>query len=132
MILDSSIITKKCDKGKIITYIDENDFIKEKSALRKYFMRAYKDLQFNTSKRLRELVQEDGDYEIELYTEKTFQKIYGQIKIRYFVKDNLVVIKDIVPREILIDLYKCTTNTYKGVPYRNNYDLFKIKFLIGE
>ena len=47
--------------------------------------------------------------------------------LRFYVQNNVIVIKEITPREILIDLYKRNLlKTYKGVPYRNKYDLFKI------
>lgn len=129
---DGIIKTKKCDKGKFITYIDENDFIKTKRALRTYFMRSYKDLEFNVLNKIKNLDQEDGDYEIDLYTDTLVKKVYGQIKLKYFIKGNVIVIKEIVPKQILIDLYKKILNTYKGIPYRNKYDLFKIKMILGE
>ena len=129
---DGEVITKKCDKGVIITYIDENDFIKQIRALKMFYMRTYKDLTFNVSYTLKQTDYEDGEYEIPLYTEKTFEKVYGKFILRFFVQNKTIVIKEITPREILIDLHRCLLQTYKGVPYRNQLDLLKIKLLIGE
>ena len=130
---DGEVITKKCDKGVIITYIDENDFIKQTRALKKYYMRTYKDLFFNVNYKMKQADYEDGDYEIKLYTEESFKKVYGEFILKFFVKDKVIIIKEITPREILIDLFKMKLlKTYKGVPYRNEFDLFKIKLLIGE
>lgn len=129
---DGEVITRKCDKGTIITYIDENDFIKQTRALRMFYMRTYKDLVFNVSYTLKQTEYEDGEYEIPLYTERTFEKIYGKFILRFFVQNKTIVIKEITPREILIDLHRCLLKTYKGVPYRNDYDLLKIKILLGD
>ena len=129
---DGEIRTSKCDKGVIITYIDQNDFTKQIHALRKYFMRTYKDLCFNVSYSIKQADYEDGEYEIPLYTEETFKKVYGDFILRFFVQNKVIVIKEITPRDILIDLHKCLLQTYRGVPYRNQLDLLKIKLLIGE
>lgn len=130
---DGEIKTSKCDKGVIISYIDENDFIKQTRALKTYYMRTYKDLVYNVSNVLKNTQYTNGDYEIPLYTEETFKKVYGEFILRFYVQNNVIVIKEITPRELLIDLYKRKLlRTYKGVPYRNKYDLFKIKMILGE
>lgn len=129
---DGPVRTSKCEKGVIITYIDENDFIKQTRALKKYYMRTYKDLFFNVNYKMKQADYEDGDYEIKLYTEESFEKVYGEFILRFYVKNKTIVIKEITPREILIDLHKSLLKTYKGVPYRNEYDLFKIKIMIGD
>ena len=130
---DGPVRTSKCEKGVIITYIDENDFIKQMRALKTYYMRTYKDLTFNVSHTLKQTEYKDGDYEIPLYTEESFKKVYGEFILKFFVKDKTIVIKEITPRDILIDLFKMKfLKTYKGVPYRNDFDLFKIKMIVGE
>ncbi len=130
---DGPVRTSKCDKGVIITYIDENDFIKQTRALKTYYIRTYKDLVFNVSYTLKQANYEDGDYEIPPYTEESFKKVYGEFILKFFVKDKVIIIKEITPREILIDLFKMKfLKTYKGVPYRNDFDLFKIKMIVGE
>lgn len=129
---DGEVIIKKCKKGKCITYLDENDFIKETKALKKYYMRTYKELIFYTTKELRSSKQKNGDYVVELFTDELFKKVYGQFILKYYVKGKTIVIKGIEPREILIDLYRKLLETYKGLPYRNEYELFKIKIILGE
>lgn len=129
---DGEVIIKKCPKGKIIVYLDENEIIKQERALKKYYMRTYKELIFYTSQKLRSMDQEDGDYEIDLFTDELFKKVYGNFKLKYYVQNNTIVIKEITPSELLIDLYRKLLNTYRGLPYRNEYDLFKIKYFLGE
>ena len=128
---DGVIKTSKCEKGVIIRYIDPNDFIKQQRGLRTYYMRSYKDLVFNVSHELKK-PREDGDYVIKLYTEETFKKVYGDFELRFYVENGVVIIKELAPREILIDLHRSLLQTYKGVPYRNKLDLLKIKMIVGE
>ena len=78
---DGEIKTSKCEKGVIISYIDENDFIKQIRALKTYYMRTYKDLVYNVVNVLKNTEYTNGDYEIPLYTEETFKKVYGEFKI---------------------------------------------------
>ena len=92
---DGEIRTSKCDKGVIITYIDQNDFTKQIRALRKYFVRTYKDLTFNVRYTIKQTDYEDGEYEIPLYTEETFKKVYGDFILRFFVQNKVIVIKEI-------------------------------------
>lgn len=127
---DGEVITKKCDKDTFITYVDFNDYKKQERALRTYYMRTYKDLVFNASKKMRK-VKKDGDYEIELYTDWKFKKVYGQIKIRFYKQNKVIVIKEIHPREILLNLYSVLAKTYKGVPYTNEKELIRIKLILG-
>ena len=127
---DSEVITKPGEKGVIVRCVDPNDFIKQVRGLRRYYMRSYKDLMFNVSHELKKPIP-DGDYTIKLYTEETFKKVYGDFELRYYVENGIVIIKELAPREILIDLHRSLLQTYKGVPYRNKYDLFKIKMILG-
>ena len=127
---DGEVITKKCDKGTFITYVDFNDYIKQERALRKYFMKAYKELTFEVSKKIRE-TKEDGDYEIELYTDNKFKKVYGQIKVRFYKQNNVIVMKEIHPRETLLNLHSVLAKAYKGVPYTNEKELLRIKIILG-
>ena len=127
---DGKVITKKCDKGNFITYVDFNDFKKQERALRTYYMRTYKELIFKTSKEMRN-IKKDGDYEIDLFTEWKFKKVYGQIKVKFYKQNNAIVIKEIHPRETLLNLYSVLADTYKGVPYTNEKELLKIKLILG-
>ena len=128
---DGKVITKPGEKGVIIKYVDPNDFTKQVRGLRTYYMRSYKDLVFNVSFELKK-PRPDGDYTIKLYTEETFKKVYGDFELRYYVENGIVIIKELAPREILIDLHRSLLQTYRGVPYRNKLDLLKIKLLIGD
>ena len=128
---DGKVITKPGEKGVIIRCVDQNDFTKQVRGLRTYYMRSYKDLMFNVSHELKK-PRPDGDYIIKLYTEETFKKVYGDFELRYYVENGIVIIKELAPRQLLIDLHRSLLQTYKGVPYRNKLDLLKIKLLIGE
>lgn len=114
-----------------VTFENENDFNKKARALRKYFMKSYKDLIFNVSKNLKDVNSENGFYEIKLYTDSTFKKVYGDIKIIYQVLDDMAIIKDLEPADFLLDAHAVELNCYKGLPYRNARELFKIKLLLN-
>lgn len=108
---------------------DENDFIKKSRSLRKYCPRAYKDLIFNLDKKeLRTLP--NGVYSTNLYTSKEFELIYGKIKLVYSVINGLVIMEDIEPSQFLLDGYVYELDTYRGMPYRNQRDKFKIELMI--
>lgn len=128
---DSKVITKQAEKGIIITYVDYNQFKKYVYALKMYLKRTYKDLTFNIVNELKQNKKPDGDYEIELFTEERFKKVYGAIKLKYYVQNNVVVIKEITPGEILMNLHSVLAETYKGVPYTNEKELFRIKMILG-
>ena len=128
---DGEVFTYQGDKGTIITFIDENGYKKKERALRKYCMRTYKSLIFDVFPSIRNGKLKDGDYEFDLLTDDTFQKVYGKIRISFFVQKNTVVIKDLEPSEILIAMYSLELPTYKGIPYRDEKDLFKIKIVTG-
>lgn len=128
---DGEVITKKCDKGRIITFLDENDYIKKERALRTYNMRAYKQLVFLVQKQLKHNDLDEGVYELDLITDEKFKKVYGQIKLHFTVKKDIVLITDITPGDKLIDFFRVLAPTYKGVPYTNEKDLLKIKILLG-
>lgn len=108
---------------------DENDFIKKSRSLRKYCPRAYKDLIFNLDRE--ELYKlPNGVYFKELYTSKDFEIVYGKIKIIYSVVNKMVIMEDIEPSQFLLDGYIYELDTYKGMPYRNERDKFKIELMI--
>lgn len=116
--------------GKTVNFIDENDFIKKYRSLRMYCPRAFKYLCFEIMKNY--LYSKDvGKHEVELPTDEKFKMVYGQIKLIYSTTENGVILENIVPSEILLDGYTYYLDSYKGVPYRNEKDKFKIDFLIG-
>ncbi len=108
-----------------IMFVDENDFIKKYRGLKKYCPRAYKYLIFEIMNK-HNYSDKVGKYEIELPTDERFKMVYGQIKLIYTRTSKAIVLEDIKPSDILEDGYMYLLNTYKGVPYRNEKDKFKI------
>lgn len=129
---DGDVITRKADKEITITYLDFNEYKKLERALKVYLLCTYKELVFKVSSELRKENQPNGNYELELYTDEKFKKVYGAIKLHYYVQNKHIVIINITPNEILKNLHKVIPNAYKGVPYTNEKELFRIKMILGE
>lgn len=111
-------------------YLDENDFQKKLRSLKTYCPIAYKDLLFNTNKK--ELGNfPTGKHVKDLYTSEEFKFVYGQIQLIYSVKDGCVIIEDLRPQQFLLDGYFNLLSIYKGIPYRNNRDKFKIDLMLA-
>lgn len=108
-----------------ILFVDENDFIRKYRGLRKYCPRAYKYLIFEIMNK-HKYSDKVGKYEIELPTDEKFKMVYGQIKLIYTRTSKAVILEDIKPADIFEDGYMYLLNTYRGVPYRNEKDKFKI------
>jgi hypothetical protein len=107
------------------TYENELDFIKKLRSLKTYCPRAYKDLLFNVElNNLHNL--ENGRHIRNLYTSKEFKFVYGQIQLIFSVNNGDIVIEDISPQQFLLDGYFNLLDIYKGIPYRNDKDKFKI------
>ena len=111
----------------IVTYIDENDFIKKQRALRKYFTKCYKYLVFKAIPKLKEPNKKDGVYEVELPSGELFKRVYGPMKLKFSVQNDIAVLEDITPSELLLNCYMKDLPVYKGLPYDTSKDLFKIK-----
>ena len=111
----------------IVTYIDENDFIKKQRALRKYFTKCYKYLIFQAIPKLKEPNKKDGVYEVELPSGDLFKRVYGPMKLKFSVQNDIAVLEDITPSELLLNCYMKDLPVYKGLPYDTKKDLFKIK-----
>ncbi len=111
----------------MIKLINENEFIQQLRAIRKYFTKSYKQFIFEVVPEIKK--QTDGYYSTTLDIDNIFNKVYGQLQINYFVKDNIAYIETFQPKDILHDMYLMLLPTYKGIPYRNDRDLFKIKLL---
>lgn len=111
----------------IVTYIDENDFIKKQRALRKYFTKCYKYLIFKAIPKLKEPNKKDGVYEVELPSGELFKRVYGPMKLKFSVQNDIAVLEDITPSELLLNCYMKDLPVYKGLPYDSKKDLFKIK-----
>lgn len=115
----------------IITYIDENDFIKKQRALEKYFAKCYKYLIQEAIPKLEWSGKKDGIYEVELPSGELFKKVYGPMKLKFSVYNDVAVLEDLIPSEFLITCYMRNLPVYNGIPYRDKKDLFKIKMLGG-
>lgn len=111
----------------IVTYLDQNDFTKKQRALQKYFTKCYKYLISNAIPKLKEPNKKDGIYEVELPSGDLFKRVYGPMKLKFSVQNDVAVLEDITPSEFLINCYMKDLPVYNGIPYDTQKDLFKIK-----
>lgn len=125
--VEEEVKTYKFDDGlNKLTFIDYNEFSKKIRAIRRYSMNAYKYWVFDAVPTLKKENKVDGSYELELPVNEIFKKVYGAVKVLFSVKNDVVIIENIVPDDILMTMFMQDLPTYKGVPYRNNKDKFKI------
>ena len=115
----------------MIKIIDKKAFTRQLRALRKYFTKAYKQFIYEVVEEMKRVSKEDGYYFTTLDIDEIFNKVYGQLKVNYIVKDGIVYIENFEPADILHEMYFKLLPTYEGIPYRNEKDLFKIKLLKG-
>ena len=133
-------------KGRyILDYLDENNFKKLERSLKKYNMVAYKKLMFDFYPKLRsgefvgELVsinkhEQTETYDLRLPTDSLFVKVYGEVKLNYTVhkKNNVVVLNNLEPKEILLDGHRSELTAYKGIMISKanaQKEMFKIDLL---
>ncbi len=132
-------------KGYVLDYIDENEFRKLERALKKYNMLAFKKLNFEYYPALRngnfvgELISQNKKngtetYELKLPSDKMFAQVHGEVKLVYTVykKEETVMLKEITPKEILLEGHKSELGTYKGIMISKtnaSKDKFKIDLL---
>ena len=133
-------------KGRyILDYLDENNFKKLERSLKKYNMVAYKKLMFDFYPKLRsgefigELVsinkhEQTETYDLRLPTDSLFVKVYGEVKLNYTVhkKNNVVVLNNLEPKEILLDGHRSELTAYKGIMIskaNEQKEMFKIDLL---
>ena len=114
---------------KAITYLDENLYRKKKKALKRYFRKNYKYLEMKVIPNLVKENKKEGVYKLYLPTDKLFELVYGKMYLHFSVKNDVAVIEDIIPGEILISCYEKDLPTYKGIPYETIKDLKKIKIM---
>jgi hypothetical protein len=124
------MLGKSIPEDMIFKYIFYEDTKKLKYLMRsleKYNSRAYKQVIFKD--RFEELeFKKQGDlYKAELITDKLFERVYGKYKVVAEIRDKQIKVVGIEPEELLLDGYMKYLETYKGIPYRNKQDLFKIK-----
>lgn len=118
-------ILPKYINGMNITYLDEAECRKLVRGLKQINMLAYKQFIF---KQL-EFDKEIGKHELILNTDKNFKLIHGDIKIIYSTYNNVVCIENIEPSNVLMEYHNKHKNTYKGIPFVDNKDVFKINLL---
>ena len=49
------------------------------------------------------------------------------MKLKFSVQNDIAVLEDITPSELLLNCYMKDLPVYKGLPYDTSKDLFKIK-----
>jgi len=132
-------------KGYVLDYVNENEFKKLERALKKYNMLAFKKLNFEfypalrSGKFLGEKVNVDKKngtetYELRLPSDKMFTQIHGEVKLIYTVnkKDDVVLLDEITPSQILLEGHMSELTTYKGIMISKknaSKDMFKIDLL---
>lgn len=99
-------------------------------SLRLYNKVAYKQVVFRD--RLEELEFKklpNGTYKAELKTDSLFKKVYGSCEVYMELGKKSIKIIRIEPYDLLMAGYRKILDTYKGIPYRNAKDLFKIRMM---
>lgn len=113
-----------------IFYDDTKELKNLLRSLRLYNKVAYKQVIFRD--RLEELEFEklkDGTYKAELKTDSLFKKVYGSCEVYMELGKKSIKIIRIEPYDLLMAGYRKILDTYKGIPYRDNKDLFKIRMM---
>ena len=132
-------------KGYVLDYVNENEFRKLERAIKKYNMLAFKKLSFEYYPALKNgnflgnLVstnKKNGTetYELKLPSDKMFAQIHGEVKLIYTVhkKEQVVMLENITPSEILPEGHRSELTTYKGIMISKSNaskDMFKIDLL---
>ena len=132
-------------KGYVLDYVNENEFKKLERAIKKYNMLAFKKLNFEyypalrNGKFLGELVSSNKKngtetYELKLPSDKMFTQIHGEVKLVYTVhkKDEIVMLENITPSDILLEGHRSELTTYKGIMISKanaSKDMIKIDLL---
>lgn len=130
----------------LIEYLNENEYHKKERAVKKYNMLAYKKLLFDFYPCLREgnfigVINSHNEkdntttYELKLPTDAMFNKVHGDIILRYtaYHKQRIIMLDDIsTPDNILTEGHQEELSTYKGVMVSKSHaekDIFKINLL---
>lgn len=129
---DGEIKTKKINGKPKILFKDYIDYIKKKRSLDKYLGKSFRYLVVYAIPKLKQPNKKDGLYSIDLQADEVFNKVYGNAKLIYSVKNDIAIIEDIEPSDLLKQGYFQLLDTYKGIPYRDEKDLFKIRLMLGE
>lgn len=131
-------------EGKyMFIYINENEFKKLESALKKYNMLAFKKLYFEYYPRLKAgeflgdfvgISENVRKYEVKLPTDALFVKVHGEVKLHYTVdsQNHTITLVTLSPEDILKEGHKSELVAYKGVMVskeNTDKDKFKINLL---
>ena len=108
-----------------VTYLDEVQCRKLVRGLKEINKIAYKEFILKQI----EFEKELGKHELVLTTDKNFKLIHGDIKIIYSTYKDVVCIENIEPSKVLMEYHNKKKNTYKGIPFVDNKDVFKINLL---
>ena len=132
-------------KNFVLYYVNENEFRKLERSLKKYNMRAFKKLSFDYYPDMRngkfpgEIISKNKEagtvtYELKLPSDPMFAQVHGEVKLIYTVykKEETVMLKEILPKEILLEGHRSELGTYKGIMISKanaSKDIFKIDLL---
>ena len=132
-------------KSYVLDYVNENEFRKLERSLKKYNMRAFKKLSFDYYPDMRngkfpgEIISKNKEagtvtYELKLPSDPMFAQVHGEVKLIYTVykKEETVMLKEILPRDILLEGHRSELGTYKGIMISKanaSKDIFKIDLL---
>ena len=123
-ILFKEITVKRIDDMRI-QYLDENEYRKLLRGLKEINKLAYKQIVFRTLK----FDKTPGKHEIILKSSDTFRKVHGDIKLIYSTYKDTILIENIEPSSVLLEYHCKKKNTYKGIPFVDNKDVFKINLI---
>jgi len=118
------ITIKRIDDYKI-AYLDENYYRKLLRGLREINQLAYKQIVFKKF----EFDKTPGKHEVILKSSETFKKVHGDIRLIYSTYKDTILIENIEPSSLLIEYHSKKKNTYEGIPFVDNKDVFKINLL---
>ena len=132
-------------KSFVLDYVNENEFRKLERSLKKYNMRAFKRLSFDFYPMMKEgnfpgevisqnKKAETVTYELKLPSDEMFAQVHGEVKLIYTVykKEETVMLKEILPKDILLEGHRSELGTYKGIMISKSNaskDRFKIDLL---
>lgn len=123
-----TMINEKLLKKNVVI-LDEITYKKKLRGLRQYFMKSYKYLTFEIMPNLIEIGKKDGIYSVDIPTDYFFEKCYGKLQLLFSVKNDVVIIEDLVPHDILMQCHMKLLPLYHGTPYYQEKDLVKLKVL---
>lgn len=105
-----------------------NEINKLLRSMRKYCMRAYKQLIFDFNK-LTPINKRE--YRLDLITDKIFELVYGPIFLIVEFEQEEIVINRVEPYDFFKNGHAIELQTYKGIPVANKKAREKIKILEG-